>query len=250
MTSERAVVRTMNGAARPAWRRAVAVVLMVGLGACATYEATLDPKLFAAVAPEPGTARFPGTVRIRMSSVQSSLVVTAGGLSGFDSNQVRTRVGEIVAAAAQLAFEHEFAAVRLEGEGEGEGAARAAGPVAPGAPWLATVVPGAIRFDFRDDFVYFIPLGPLSIERRDVTVRMALDVHVVDEAGATRWSRSYDAGRELWKSRRDPTGWVRTETPAEGVRRLAHEQAYRLLRRAAQDVRHWAEADRGRERLL
>lgn len=240
------VVRSMPAAARPVCLRAAAAMLVLGLCACATYEATLDPQLFAAAAPEADAVRSAGAVRIRMTSVQTNLVVTAGGLGGFDSNQVRTRAGEIVAAAAQLAFEHEFVSVLVEREGT----AQAAATETPGAPWQVIVVPGAIRFDFRDDFVYFIPLGPAAIERRDVTVRMALEVQVVDEAGATRWSRSYDAGRELLKPRRDRTGLFSTERVAEGVRRLAHEQAYRLLWRAAQDVRQWAEAERGRERLF
>jgi hypothetical protein len=41
-----------------------------------------------------------------------------------------------------------------------------------------------------------------------------------------------------------------TETPAEGVQRLAHQQTWRLMTRAAQDVRRFVEADRGRERVL
>jgi hypothetical protein len=239
------VACSSRAAVRSVCLRVAVIMLALGLSACATHEATLDPQLFGA-APETDMVRSTGAVRIRMSSVQSNLVVTAGGLGGFDSHQVRTRAGEIVAAAAQLAFEHEFATV----ETELEGAAQSAATEALAAPWKVIVVPGAIRFDFRDDFVYFIPLGPLSMERRDVTVRLALEVQVVDEGGATRWSRSYDAGRELWKPRRGGMGLIPTEDSAAGVRRLAHEQAYRLLRRAAQDVRQWAEAERGRERLL
>jgi hypothetical protein len=239
------VACSSRAAVRSVCLRVAVIMLALGLSACATHEATLDPQLFGA-APEPDMVRSTGAVRIRMSSVQSNLVVTAGGLGGFDSNQVRTRAGEIVAAAAQLAFEHEFATV----ETELEGAAQSAATEALAAPWKVIVVPGAIRFDFRDDFVYFIPLGPLSMERRDVTVRLALEVQVVDEGGATRWSRSYDAGRELWKPRRGGMGLIPTEDSAAGVRRLAHEQAYRLLRRAAHDVRQWSEAERGRERLL
>ena len=239
------VACSSRAAVRSICLRVAVVMLALSLSACATYEATLDRQLFGA-APETDTVRFTGAVRIRMSSVQSNLVVTAGGLGGFDSHQVRTRAGDIVAAAAQLAFEHEFATV----ETEPEGAAQSAATEALAAPWKVIVVPGAIRIDFRDDFVYFIPLGPLSIERRDVTVRLALEVQVVDEGGATRWSRSYDAGRELWKPRRGGMGLILTEDSAAGVRRLAHEQAYRLLRRAAHDVRQWTEAERGRERLL
>jgi hypothetical protein len=239
------VACSSRAAVRSVCLRVAVIMLALGLSACATHEATLDPQLFGA-APETDMVRSTGAVRIRMSSVQSNLVVTAGGLGGFDSNQVRTRAGEIVAAAAQLAFEHEFATV----ETELEGAAQSAATEALAAPWKVIVVPGAIRFDFRDDFVYFIPLGPLSMERRDVTVRLALEVQVVDEGGATRWSRSYDAGRELWKPRRGGMGLIPTEDSAAGVRRLAHEQAYRLLRRAAHDVRQWTEAERGRERLL
>jgi hypothetical protein len=239
------VACSSRAAVRSVCLRVAVIMLALGLSACATHEATLDPQLFGA-APETDMVRSTGAVRIRMSSVQSNLVVTAGGLGGFDSNQVRTRAGEIVAAAAQLAFEHEFATV----ETELEGAAQSAATEALAAPWKVIVVPGAIRFDFRDDFVYFIPLGPLSMERRDVTVRLALEVQVVDEGGATRWSRSYDAGRELWKPRRGGMGLIPTEDSAAGVRRLAHEQAYRLLRRAAHDVRQWSEAERGRERLL
>jgi hypothetical protein len=239
------VACSSRAAVRSVCLRVAVIMLALGLSACATHEATLDPQLFGA-APETDMVRSTGAVRIRMSSVQSNLVVTAGGLGGFDSHQVRTRAGDIVSAAAQLAFEHEFATV----ETEPKGTAQSAATEALAAPWKVIVVPGAIRFDFRDDFVYFIPLGPLSMERRDVTVRLALEVQVVDEGGATRWSRSYDAGRELWKPRRGGMGLIPPEDSAAGVRRLAHEQAYRLLRRAAQDVRQWAEAERGRERLL
>lgn len=240
---EEPVVRSALLVARSLGRCIAPVMLALGLSACVTYEATLDRQLFPA-APE-AAARSAGAVRIRMTSAQSGLVVTTGGLGGYDENKVRMPAGEIVAAAAQLAFEHEFSSVQVEREG----AVQPDTGVASGAPWQVIVVPGAIRFDFRDDFVYVIPLGQLWIERRDVTVRLALEVHVIDEAGATRWSRTYDAGRELWKPLQKPLA-ARPENSAEGVRRLAHEQAYRLLLRAAYDVREWAEAQRGRERVL
>jgi hypothetical protein len=126
-------------------------------------------------------------------------------------------------------------------------ATRSSTPAAD-APWQVIVALDAIHFDFRDDFVYLIPLGPLTIERRDVTLRMALTVSVIDDGGAVRWSRSDDAGRELWKALRGPV--FATETPAEGVQRLAHQQTWRLMTRAAQDVRRFVEADGGRERVL
>jgi hypothetical protein len=228
----------------------MAAAASVSLAACGTYEAALDPALFHAPAEEEAEAsRAPGAVLIRLPADSSGLVVTGGGLHGSTgASTVRTPVGEITAAAAQLAFEREFAGgVRVARQGAG-----AEGSVDVAVPWQVTVEPGALHFDFRDDLVYWIPI-PLSpvtwIEERDVTVRMAIEVRVVDDVGTVRWSRSYDAGRELWKP---PRGlfYAPLEPPEEGVRRLAHEQAYRLMRRAAHDVRLFVEADRRRERVL
>jgi hypothetical protein len=232
-------------------RRRLALAMLAplvagALAGCATFEARLDPSLFGAP-PKAAVELSPGAVRIVMPPDGSNLVVTTGGLRGFDANRVQLPAGEIITAAARLAFAHEFGGGVLVAP-----TARADAPDAPwpptAAPWQVTVALGTIQFDFRDDFVYFLPLGPLTIERRDLTVRMALTVSVLDERGATTWSRSYDAGRELWKARGGAL--FPTETPAEGVQRLAHEQAYRLLARAAQDVRRFVEADRLRERVL
>jgi len=227
--------------------RAVLVPLVAGaLSSCTTFEARLDPALFGT--PTDGAVNAsPGAARVVMPQNGSHLVVTTGGLRGFDANRVQLPAGEIVAAAARLAFGREFG-----GGVQVVPPEPTAAPEAPlalaAAPWQVTVALGTVQFDFRDDFVYLLPLGPLTIERRDLTVRMALTVSVLDESGATTWSRSYDAGRELWKARGG--SWFPTETPAEGVQRLAHEQAYRLLARAAQDVRRFVEADRRRERVL
>ena len=221
---------------------AVVVPCIVMLAGCTTFEARLDPALFGAPKAA-ATDPSPGAVLIRMPADGSNLVVTVGGLRGFDANRVRLPAGEIVRAAAQAAFAREFG-----GGVQFESADPASSPQAADAPWRVVVALDAIHFDFRDDFVYLIPLGPLTVERRDVTVRMALTVSVVDDGGAVRWSRSYDAGRELWKALRGQ--FFATETPAEGVQRLAHQQTWRLMTRAAQDVRRFVEADRRRERVL
>lgn len=227
--------------ARPLLAAAI-VPCLVMLAACTTFEARLDPTLFGvptAAAADPS----PGAVLLRMPADGSNLVVTVGGLRGFDANRVRLPAGEIVRAAAQAAFAREFS-----GGVQFETADQRSLPRSNDAPWQVIVALDAIHFDFRDDFIYLIPLGPLTIERRDVTVRMALTVSVVDEGGAVRWSRSYDAGRELWKARGGAL--FPSESPAEGVQRLAHQQTWRLMTRAAQDVRRFTETDRRRERVL
>jgi hypothetical protein len=52
-------------------------------------------------------------------------------------------------------------------------------------------------------------------------------------------TRTYDAGREVWKPRPRPT-----EMAEDGIVRLAHEAAWRLAQQAVLDLRQWLEAQR------
>ena len=215
----------------------VALALVGLLAACTTTVlGRVDPALFGTIAPS--GPRAPGAAVLRMPEADRARV---GGCELPDPGgaaDLRLPVGPLVETAARQALLAEFSA------------ADATGALGASPPWTVEVVASDIVFDCRNDLVYFVPLGPLTFGRRDVSTRLALQVRVSDRRGQVRWSRSYDSGREFWRPRPPERLFGPVDKPTDGVQRLAHEQAYRLLRRVAHDVRAWVEYERTRERVL
>jgi hypothetical protein len=219
-------------------------VAMVLSGCSALYVGALDK----AMLPEIGqaAARAPEAVTISLAPSDAALEITGPSLADPARTRVRLPIGAIVEAAALAAFDSEFAGgVQLRQSDIRPPAQSAAAPAG------LSVAVTDIRFDYRNDFVYFIPLGPLTMQRWDLTLRLWLDVRVLDDRGVVLWSRSYDTGCELWK----PPPWTpqrmfRFEDDGHRVQRFAHEQAARLMQQAARDVRQWSDYEQRRERVL
>lgn len=185
---------------------------------------------------------------ISLAPPDTSLETTGPSMGDPAGTRVRLPIGAIVEAAALAAFDSEFAGgVQLR---QGDTGAPVQSPAAVTSLWVTA---RNIRFDYRNDFVYFIPLGPLTMERWDLTLRLSVDMRVLDERGVVLWSRSYDTGHELWKP--PPWTWtsermLRIEDDGHRVQRFAHEQAARLMQQAARDVRQWSDHEQRRERVL
>jgi hypothetical protein len=224
---------------------AVCVAMLLS-GCSALHVGALDKAMFPAIAQV--AARAPEAVTISLAPPDAALEITGPSMGDPAGTRVRLPIGAILEAAALAAFDSEFAGgVQLRQGGTG---APVQSPAAVTSLWLTAT---NIRFDYRNDFVYFIPLGPLTMERWDLTLRLSVDVRVLGERGVVLWSRSYDTGRELWQ--RPPRTWTpermfRIEDDGHRVQRFAHEQAARLMQQAARDVRQWNDHEQHRERIL
>lgn len=221
-------------------------VAMLLSGCSALYVGALDKAMFPAIAQV--AARAPEAITISLASSDATLESTGPSLSDPARTRVRLPIGAIVEAAALAAFDSEFAGGVHLRQADAGASAQAAAVVT--SLWVSAT---NIHFDYRNDFVYFIPLGPLMMERWDLTLRLSVDMRVLDERGVLLWSRSYDTGRELWKP--PPWTWTpermfRAEDDGHRVQRFAHEQAARLMQQAARDVRQWNDQEQRRERIL
>lgn len=96
--------------------------------------------------------------------------------------------------------------------------------------------------------IYILPIPGGLIDRVDVTTRLAFRLAVMAPDGSLRWSRVYDSGPELVKVRRE--SFLAQEPMETAMQRRFHEQAARLMRDAATDLRSWLEQERLRERVL
>jgi hypothetical protein len=207
----------------------VTLALCVVLGACASYEKPLAPELFpaqvAAAAKDPTPIVLAVTDReLRYRSARQS-----GHLM-----EVEVPIGRIVEAAGALALGAEF-----------ERVTDAAGAADPRALQLRV---DGIAAEVGDRLVYFIPLGPFPLQRVDLSCRLAFKVQATGVHGAVHWSQSYDSGLEPVVLKKK--GIVTVELPQDAVQRMLHEQAARLMRQAAADLRAWLEQERRRERVL
>jgi hypothetical protein len=212
-------------------------------GCSALYVGALDKAMFPVIAP--GCPRAPEAVAISLEPSDAALETT-GPSMGAGRPRVRLPIGAIVEAAALAAFDSEFAGGVQLRRGDTPPSAQSAAAVGS-----LRVSATNIRFDYRNDFVYFIPLGPLTMQRWDLTLRLSVDMRALDERGVVLWSRSYDTGHELWKP--PPWTWTsgrRIEDDGHRVQRFAHEQAARLMQQAARDVRQWNDHEQRRERIL
>ena len=215
----------MNAGRRGAWAACCAAVLL--LGGCAVIEPRpLDPALF----PSPPAATAPrlaATVALTVAIPDQSYTNPPIRLR---RNQVQLPIGRIVEAAAQLALREQRERVDA---GAGDGLALR----------LTDIVP-----QVESALIYVVPIPGGLIDRVDVTTRLAFKLAVVAPDGSLRWSRVYDSGAELVKVRHE--SFLVYETLEVAMQRRFHEQAARLMRDAAADLRSWLEQERRRERLL
>lgn len=217
----------MNAGRHGAWAACCVAVLL--LGGCAVIEPRpLDPALFppppAATAP-----RLPATVALTVAIPDQSYTNPPIRLR---RNQVQLPIGRIVEAAAQVALREQFQRVDA-GAGDGRGLALRLSDIEP-------AVDSAL--------IYIVPIPGGLIDRVDVTTRLAFKLAVVAPDGSLRWSRVYDSGAERVKVRHE--SFLVYETLEVAMQRRFHEQAARLMRDAAADLRSWLEQERRRERLL
>ena len=146
--------------------------------------------------------------------------------------RVELPIGRIVEAAALLALGEQFAAV-------GVGAADAR--VVPVR--VADVAP-----ELDSALVYLVPVPGGLIDRVDITTRLAFGCAALGPDGAPRWHRVYDSGPERLRPRRQ--GPFVQERLQDAIQRRFHEQAARLMRDAAGELRRWLVQERRRDRLL
>jgi hypothetical protein len=196
------------------------------LAACATHEKPLAPALFPSQTPAPTL----DATAMSLELVDPDQQYRSHGLNSPE--QIQMPIGRIVEAAGRLALAAEFAPLA-----DSEGA----------NPRTLRLRVDSVTADADDRLVYFVPLGPLSFGRTDVTTRLAFRVNLVGPGDTVRWSQSYDSGKELLEPQRKG---LFLELITDGIQRQTHEQAARLMRQAARDLRAWLEQERRRERVM
>lgn len=199
------------------------------LAGCAAVEVRpLEPALF----PPPASTQTPrdaAVIALSLAVPDQSYTNPPLRLSRI---QVQLPVGRMVEAAARLALSEQF------------------GRVDPGPPRggslalrLSDVAPEI------DSALIFILPGPWGLwERVDVTTRLAFRLTVSAPDGSVRWSQAYDSTHERLQLQRE--GFFAQETLQAAMQRRLHEQAARLAREAAAELRHWLDQERQRERVL
>jgi hypothetical protein len=209
--------------------RAVLLALALGLGGCSVLEPRpLDVALF----PTPGS--LPANreaARVLLSLSEPAQSDTSPSVA-FRAARVQLPIGRIVEAAAQLALREQFESVT-------------SGPTAePGLRMvLSNVAP-----ETTSHLIYEIPVPGGVIDRVDVSSRLSFSLTVLAPDGRPRWSRDHDSGRERVLLMREHL-WA-PEPLQSGMQRALREQAARLMRLAAADLRAWGVQERMRERVL
>lgn len=215
----------MNASRLACWTACAASAAL--LGGCAVVQPRpLDAALF----PPPPTApahRLPATVALALATPDQSYTNPPTRLH---RNQAQLPIGRIVEAAAQLALREQFEHVEV---GASDGLALR----------LTDIVP-----QVESALIYVFPFFGGLIDRVDVTTRLAFRLAVVAPDGSLRWSRVYDSGSEPVNARR--ASFLAQEPMETAMQRRFHEQAARLMRDAAADLRSWLEQERQRERVL
>jgi hypothetical protein len=220
----------MSSTVRPTRRRALALALgaVLALAGCtsAPVTATVDPALFPR---REGTAPFGGSVGLFMDPASLEMTVVTrdriqiGRLPG--SAPVRMPVGRIVEEAALASFARAF----RDGVRVGES-------------------PGEAKSDRETVVALDVASAPQS-GRRATDVRLVVQLQLHGADGALLWSNVYDSGLQAWEPQRRPFSQS-PETEYEGLLRLTHETAYRLMEQAARDVGEWLRNEQLRERRL
>lgn len=215
----------MNASRLASWAACAAAAVLLG-GCTVIQPRPLDAALF----PPPPTApapRLPATVALAVTTPDQSYTNPPTRLH---RHQAQLPIGRIVEAAAQLALREQFERVDV---GASDGPALR----------LTDIVP-----QVESALIYVFPFFGGLIDRVDVTTRLAFRLAVVAPDGSLRWSRVYDSGSELVDARR--ASFLVQEPVEAAMQRRFHEQAARLMRDAAADLRSWLEQERQRERVL
>jgi hypothetical protein len=197
------------------------------LGGCAVIQPRpLDAALFPPppMAPAP---RLAATVALAVAIPDQSYTNPPTRLH---RHQAQLPIGRIVEAAAQLALREQFERVEV---GASDGLALR----------LTDIVP-----QVESALIYMVPVPGGLIDRVDVTTRLAFRLALVAPDGSLRWSRVCDSGAEPVKARRER--FLAQQPMEAAMQRRFHEQAARLMRDAAADLRRWLEQERRRERVL
>ncbi len=226
-------------------RRALTAVLglpaALFAGGCTTvYEGKLDATLF----PRAESPRAPNpSARVALIAKEASPDFIYQYRLGARTVKLVIPIDEILAAATLAALADEFgqAAERYPSLDAVSAAARPASR-------LLLVAPERTKFELHDEYM-FIALPYVAgwfPSRQDL--RLIVDWRVWDPAGDLLLSKSYDSGTiELSE---EPMRYKDTGLTEERFVRLSHKAAYKLMRRAARDLRDWLQVERLRERAL
>ena len=201
--------------------------------------AGLDPGLFARQAG--GQVAFDGQATLLADPAELKTTVVGERLSSLVQAQVP--IGRIVHEAALAAFADAF-------RGGVQSIDRIGSEPAPRqSPIVAVRV---VNYVYRDRLLYLIPLplpGLPMIEKRQLDVQIVADLRLLDAAGIVLWSGVYDSGIQIYDPPPGPFSWAR-ESRLDGLTRLTHQTAYRLMQQVARDVGEWQRNERLRERAL
>jgi hypothetical protein len=214
---------------------------LLAAGCATVYEGKLDPTLF---------LRSPASLD---TTVDGQVVVLADvALTQFKyEREKRGRpklvipVGQVVEAAACAALSDVLGRSVVQYR-----SFEAATEANRSGPQLTLVAPRPVKFEVHDESVPlllpipYLFLMPIST-RQDV--RLVVDWQVLDSDGRLLWTKRYDSGDVKLPDRRTGDRDIKTEYY---FTHLAHEAAYALMHKAAEDVRDWIEAERLRERVL
>jgi hypothetical protein len=215
----------------------LSVLLCVG---CATQtDFQFDPALFAHP-PVAAGGRVPGRVAVWMPSHVTRMVEAKTLLEA-----VRVPIGGIVEGATQAAADDAF---------QGRAVLLQAPPV-PGSGFDAILVVDAVRLSVEEKFEAAPdPILPFLRPPTRVTYgHLAFDLSLLDSQGRKLWTRSYDAGREMWYP---PVLWTQSRAPLAtlpatyNVMVRCHQAAWRLAQQVATDVSDWLAAERIKPREL
>lgn len=204
-------------------------LLCAAIAGCATYDKPLSPALF----PPAAAAATRDPARVVLVLADRDQHYRSPRQSGY-LFEIGLPIGRIVEAAGLRALAAEFEHV--------------AGADAPADPRALQLRVDDVSASVHSRFVYFIPLGPIPLNRVDLKTRVAFTIRLLAPDGSTRWSQRGDSGEELLVPRRQ--GLFVVEAPSDGAQRAVHEQAARLMQAAARDLRTWLEQEQRRERVL
>lgn len=211
---------------------ATLLFLLLCVGCATPTEFQFNPTLFAR-SPVAAESRVPGRVAVWMPSQVTRTVEAKTFLE-----VVHVPVGSIVQGATQAAVDDALrgGAVVLNAAPE------------PGSEFDAIVLVEAVRLSVEENFEG-APDSILPFFRPPTRVtygHLAFDISLLDSQGRKLWTRSYDAGREMWYP---PTPFV-ANPMTHNVMRRCHQAAWRLAQQVATDIGDWLAAERIKPREL
>ncbi|WP_088279434.1 hypothetical protein [Ideonella sp. A 288] len=218
------------------WTRHLVLALFAAVlcGCGVMFRGTLRPELFPR-----GTVTSAAPLKGRMALLvppQVATTVNRGERTGGRPSDLELPIGRIVEAALQLTL-----ADALSG---GVSAVDRVPPADGGH--VGTLVVDTVQCVDRVRLKWLLPVPLLGlVGDTETDVQVSVDVRLLDTEGRTVWSRQYDDGRQVWQPR-----WLGYEAGPDAIVRLAHEAAWRVARRVADDLRDAVAADRNRPRSL